>query len=254
MTGTTDFIKSGEPQTLGGFIETESATAMLRSLRRARAKTKVTMITGAPGVGKSATIEYFIENECYEAIVFQATAGEGGEWNLGCALYDLLRLGVPNARDRGETRREIADTIGPNGFLIIDEAQYLVQRNMRGADSWDCLEWVRSMSEYGGFGMAFVGDLTLDSIVYDLPQLKRRTHPRLTLTHVTARDADIFCKANGLTDGKTIKTLARVAKSFGGLGDLAEIFATAKDMNGDKLPTPDDIHASLELLGFKKGV
>lgn len=171
MTGDTELINPAKPLRDQGFVETKSASAMLLALRRARAKAKITMISGAPGIGKSATIQHFKRTYAQDAIIFQATAAEGGAWNLACALFSIVGLGIPNARDLPRARENLADAIGQSGFLIIDEAQYLVQRNPRGRDHPDCLEWVRSMSENGGFGLPFVGDLKLDEIILDLPQL-----------------------------------------------------------------------------------
>lgn len=253
MTGNTELIKPVKPPIAQGFIETESASAMLLALRRARAKAKITMISGAPGVGKSETIQHFKQNDAPEAIIFQATAAEGGAWSLACALFTILELGTPNVRDLAGARSLIADVIGPNGFLIIDEGQYLVQGNPRGRDNSDCLEWARSMSENGRFGLAFVGDLKLDEIVRDLPQLRRRTRPGITIPNVTTRDTEIYCYAKGLSDKPAIRELTRISKSYGGLGDLAEIFETASNMSDGDTPEADDVFAAVELLGFKKG-
>lgn len=98
------------------------------------------MIAGAPGVGKSEAMWAF-KREVPSAIVVTAVCQEGGTWNLANKLCKVLDLGEPNSRRMPETRIKIAEEIGQGGFLMIDEAQHLVQENPRG------------QKQLGSFGM-----------------------------------------------------------------------------------------------------
>lgn len=137
--------------------------------------------------------------------------------------------------------------------MAIDEAQYLVQKNPRGPDNWDALEWARELAEEGYFGLAFVGDLKLLDGLSDAPQLRRRTHPRVTLNHSTEEDISAFCQARGLTDRVIVQKLAKVAKRYGGLGDVSEVLTCARDMSNGAMPNSNDFLAAIEYLDFKMG-
>ncbi|TCO73061.1 AAA family ATPase [Rhodovulum euryhalinum] len=249
MTANVHMIKPEAPPVQWGFIETRSAQAMALALRRARAKGKIVAISAASGVGKTATV-FHLKQDAPGTLVFTAKSGEGGVWNLACGLCNLLGLEPPNGRDLAAARAEIADKIGPDGFLVIDEAQYLIKRNPRGPDDRDALEWARQLAEEGFFALALVGDLRLDKAINDLPQLKRRTHPRVTISHATEADVDLYCRARGLHDDATIRKLADIARRNGGLGDVEDIFATARDLGKTGVPTVEDILAALEYLEF----
>ncbi len=253
MTGNVQPIKPEAPPARTGFVETPSAKAMLIALRRARARSRLTMIAGAPGVGKTETLWTF-KNEAPDAIITTTICQEGGAWNLCRSLCKILDLPAnPNPRDMPGTRAIIAEAIGESGFVVVDEAQHLVQANPRGPDNWGALEWARGLAEGGMFGLAFVGDMKLLNGLNDAPQLRRRTHPRVVLPHASEEDVAAFCRARGVTDAKTIYKLARVAKRFGGLGDVSEALITAREMTGGATPSLDDIGAALEFLELEKG-
>lgn len=210
------------------------------------------MIAGAPGVGKSEAMWAF-KREVPSAIVVTAVCQEGGTWNLANKLCKVLDLGEPNSRRMPETRIKIAEEIGQGGFLMIDEAQHLVQENPRGQNNWGALEWARGMAEEGCFGLALIGDLKLLNGLDGAPQLRRRTHPRVVIRQATEEDVASVCHACGVSEPKIIQVLTRAAKAFGGLGDVIETIRTARDMNADGNPLLDDFLASLEFLDLAKG-
>ncbi len=121
MIGIVTSIKPDAPIRPPNFVETPSTRAMLLALRRARARQRLTMIAGAPGVGKSKAIWAF-KREVPSSIIVNAVCQEGGAWNLAYELCKVFDLGEPNSRKMPETRRKIAEAIGEGGFLMIDEA------------------------------------------------------------------------------------------------------------------------------------
>lgn len=248
MTGNVALIN---PAVQPGFVETESARAMLRSLRRARAKGTITMIIGQPGTGKTKTMFHFRQSEAPESIPLIAAAGEGGVWSLACQLYERLDLGIPNHRNLAQARTEIAEAIGPDGFLMIDEAQYLIRYNERGKNNYEAFEWLRMVQEEGCFGLAWLGDTTLDHVLSRYPQLKRRTHPRVRLSATTENDVRAFCAARGVTDTHIVRQLVQCAKRFGGMGALAEILDYAKDFSETGIPDQSDYADAITF--FSKG-
>lgn len=241
---------SGPPEP-GGLIETDTIREMLRTLRHAWAKQYacVGMIAGAPGVGKTQALFRFRE-EVPATVFITATAGEGGAWNLANALAERLDIARPNGRDLPGSRRRIAETIGAGGFVVIDEAQHLVQRNPRGPDNWEALEWARAMTEEGCFGLVFCGDLSLVDAVEKSPPLRRRiyAHRPQIISKVPKSDIAAFARARGVHDEATVELLFQVARRSGWFGIVSETLDHARRLSGGSAPTPRDILAAVEDL------
>lgn len=177
------------PVQAGGFVMTESARDMLRSLQLVSADgDALTLIAAAPGTGKTETLHHFKNTLRGDAVWITAVSGEGGIWGVASLLMQRLELGAPNSRNLLETRGIIGEAIGPNGLLIVDEAQYLIVRNPRGKDGWDALEWLRAMADGSCFSIAFVGDLALLETAERLPQLWRRMRRRVVIKSVCRED------------------------------------------------------------------
>lgn len=250
MSGNVHRFKSEPPPAPAGFVETDTARAILRALHRARAKEKMTLIAGAPGIGKSRALHRF-HDEAPDMLIHSAISGEGGVYNVARALCGMLGLCPPKSSDLSETRRRLAEAIGAGGFVAIDEAQYLVQRNPKGRDDTAALEWVRALSEEGCFGVALVGDMSLVHAIAELPQLDRRTHPRVVVPVSEASDVAAFCAARGLTEKRVIDRIATKARRFGGLGYVAEILSDARDFSDTGVPSAEDFYAAMQM--FEEG-
>lgn len=252
MTGNIQLIKGEGSPKPRGFVETETTGTILRALRRARSQNQITMIAGSTGVGKTKSIKQF-RLEAPNSIFFTAVASEGGARNLAFGLCKILELPVTNSQSLSDIRSQLSEAIGPDSFLLIDEGQHLVQKNARGPDNWDAFEWVRGMAEDGCFGVAFCGDLNILDALKDAPQLRRRTHPRVIINHTSKKDVEALSYSYGITDTASIAILSKIAKRYGGLGDVAEIIKTATAMSGDRPIQPTDIQAATEYLSFGKG-
>lgn len=236
----------------GGFVMTESAQDMLRSLQlvSAAACDAITLISAAPGTGKTEVLRHFKREHRPDAVFHTAVAGEGTPWGVACQLMEWLELGTPNGRDLLGARRRIAEEIGADGLLIIDEAQYLVQRNPRGKDSWDSLEWLRAMADDGCFSLAFCGDLALQDTASRLPQLWRRMRRRVVIKHVSKEDVTALVTFRGISDRNVIEILYQVARRGGGLGDVDNAIAHARLLSGQNIPASAYIMAALEDLNL----
>lgn len=89
MTGNVMPIKQAVP-VQAGFVETATTRAIHRALRRAHSKAKITMIAGAPGIGKTEAIWQFFDADRYRSFLFTAVSGEGGVFNVACRLCEAL--------------------------------------------------------------------------------------------------------------------------------------------------------------------
>lgn len=186
----------------------------------------MTMIAGAPGTGKTATITHYLQSASRSYLV-EAVSGEGGIWSAATLIFKALDLGEPNSRNLQGDRQKIADAIGADGLLVIDEAQNLIQRNTRGKDNTEAFEWLRNISEMGCFSIAFVGDLSLSEVVEKLPQFKRPLRRPIIVRRVSKSDVEAVAGRSGFFDPAVIDVLFSMAKRGGGLGDVANVLAHA---------------------------
>jgi DNA transposition AAA+ family ATPase len=233
----------------GWFAMTETARDMLRSLDYVRGLDGggMTMIAAAPGTGKTATVQRYIETN-RRTFRVEAVSGEGGIWSAAIGIFKALELGDPNSRDLPGDREKIAEAIGVDGMLIIDEAQYLIQRNPRGKDNIDALEWLRSISEDGCCSIVFVGDLALVDAVEKLPQLKRRLRRPIIVRRVSKADVEAVAAKAGFRDPAVIDLLSAVARRAGGLGDVANAMSHASIFAGGGQVQSFHIAAAIEDL------
>lgn len=239
----------GSPQHVGGFVMTDAAQDMLRSLQLISEELggAITMIAAAPGMGKTETLRHFKWGRP-QTIFHTAIAGEGTPWGVACQLMECLDLGEPNSRNLLASRRRIAEEIGVDGILLVDEAQYLIQRNTRGADNFDALEWLRAMSEEGCFSLAFCGDLALLEVEKKLPQLWRRMRRRVILRHAAKADVVALAAGRGIHDPATIEALYQVARRGGAFGDVENVIKHARLFAGNGAIQGAHVLAAIEDL------
>lgn len=232
------------------FMPTETAADILHSLRVVYQNPgdAVGLICGAPGVGKSQAVQHFASATANVRIL-SAVCGEGGVWNFANELCRMLDIEEPNARRLPEERRRIAEALGAESMLIIDEAQYLVQRNTRGKDDWSAFEWLRGMMEEGALSLVFCGDLTLRELQTVAPSLWRRMRRRNIILRAPKGDVEAVAARWQIADPEAVKVLFEVARKGGGaLGDVVNICDEARVMAGQGAICLDHVLAAIEDL------
>ncbi len=107
-----DLVRGLRRRAADGFTETATARDVLRSLKLARTSPGVgmTLVAGAPGVGKSMAIRRFLVDEP-GAIDFTAVRGEGGVYALADTILSVWGDGTRN-RSRTDVRRQIVSYLG----------------------------------------------------------------------------------------------------------------------------------------------
>ena len=206
------------------------------------------MISAVPGTRKTQALKYFKNSVMPQARIHTAVAGEGTPWGVACQLMELLEIGVPNSRDLLGSRRRISEEIGDGGVLMVDEAQHLVQRNPRGKDNWDALEWLRTMAEEGFFSLVFCGDLGLLETAHRLPQLWRRMRRRVIIKSVAKADVETLCMKRGISNVSLTAIFFHVARRGGGLGDVDNAISHARLLSGGEPLDKAHVMAALEDL------
>lgn len=222
-------INPEAPPQVGRFVLTETARDILLTLRLVQGTSggAMTMIAAAPGTGKTETLYHFLL-QSRRVFLAQAVSGEGGVWSVAQGLFSLLNLGDPNGRDLADARRRIGDAIGFDGMLLLDEAQYLTQKNPRGRDDNNAFEWLRAISEASGCKIVFCGDLALGATVDKIPQLRRRMLRPILVRQVTKEDVEAVVRAKGYTDPIVFDALTLIARRGGGLGDVDNVLSHAQ--------------------------
>jgi hypothetical protein len=245
-------INPAAPPQPGGFVETDAARDMLRSINGAVGVwgAAMTMIAAAPGMGKTATLTHAAYQH-RRAFMVTAVAGEGGVLGIAAAISRALELPAPKRADLPAARLRIAEEIEPEGLLMIDEAQNLVKRNDKGKDNLDAFEWCRGLCEEGCFTLVFAGDLKLAELVETLPQLRRRMLRPVVIRKIGAGDVAKIAAAQGVTDPQTVAALAGAARAHGALGDVMNVIAHARVFAGDGAVTA--VHVAAAIADLKLG-
>jgi len=137
---------SDRPRRIGDWAETQTARDITRSLEMVTAidGPGFTMIAGGPGTGKTTAVRRFCEARGHDALYIQAARGEGTVWNFARALSGHWGHAVPHFNTHAEARFILAQHIGRNTLLVVDEAQYLHQRNRRTGQTGAAFEWLRA--------------------------------------------------------------------------------------------------------------
>jgi DNA transposition AAA+ family ATPase len=224
-------------------VKTETGEEIARSLEllRQKAGTVLTMIAGAPGVGKTRALEEFCGQMGYDAIYITVASGEGRPACLGSEILGLFGY-RSNGKSLDLVRRTVAAYVGRGRVLVVDEAQYL---DKAGA------EWLRAAAEAGEFKIVFCGDLALAELVSGIPQLQSRMMRPVHIRAVKRADVAALALDAGVGGDAVVDTLFAIARLKGALRNvdnvlsLATIFAA-----GDQLGLA---HIKAAILDLKLG-
>ena len=166
---------------------------------------------------------------------------------------DLMTLGAgvgePNARKLAAERRRIGERIGMGNMLLVDEAQYMVAHNEKGANNWRALEWLRAMADECGVNIALIGDLYLLGMEAALPQLWGRvsTNRPVIIRETAKADVEAIAASFRISEATSLQVLRRVSKR-GGLRQVANVCRHSWVISGGQPPRSEDIGAAVEDL------
>ena len=207
------------------FVQTTTAKQVISTLRYAQASRGdgMSVVMGAPGVGKSAAAKYYSDKmaNCWLIIASPSIAGLVG------FFYELaMELGIENPPRRKDSlchaiRHRLE---GTNGLIVIDEADHL---------QLEVIEELRVMQQKVGVGLALVGNPTVygkmvgDSRKVDLSRLESRIAKRLSIPKVKQSDITSIATAWGLTSDLELALINKIAGKRGQLRKLSHTLRLA---------------------------
>ena len=118
---------------LDGFITTETAQDILRSIGLVRSINgpAITMISGAPGIGKTETMMHYCRENPDSALYISIAKGEGNPYHVATSVLSLFCPYQKFGTDLTMIRKRVGDHIGASRILLVDEAQNLTCRASR---------------------------------------------------------------------------------------------------------------------------
>jgi len=249
-----NFAKVSEPVSDEyGFIHTETALEILRTLTLLRSVNgpAMSMISGAPGIGKTETLLHYERQNPGTTLRISIPKGEGNPFHVSANILSLFNPYKRHDNDITVRRGKIMQNIGKGQILLVDEAQNLFQRNKASCTKGASFGWLVAACEEGGFDLVFCGDHTLSAIMMDLPHLQSRMRrPVLIHTapvgHVVKLAAD-----HGFTDKAGIDLLTMAAKLIGGLRNVDNVLRMAAIFAGKDRITVGHLQAASHDLKLK---
>lgn len=208
------------------FIETATAKQVMERLDFAKMFSKITVIHGASGLGKTKSARHYSQTHNN---VWMITASPSCS-TLNEILYEMaLELGLNDAPKRaGKLSRVLKRKLmGSKGLMIIDEADHL---------PYNALEEIRILQESTEIGFALIGNDKVYTRMqgganqhHEFARLWSRIATKLSLPTVKKADIKAIATAWGLdlTDTQLMKALYEMGKSAGALRALTNYLELA---------------------------
>ena len=212
-----------------GFIRTETADDILRSLALVRSidGPAMTMISGAPSIGKTETLRHYDAENRENTVLVSIAKGEGNPFHVASAIMTQFQPYQKYGTDLLMLRRLVTRFIGSSRILLVDEAQNLFQKHKLSATRGSAFEWLLAASEEGGFDLVFCGDLTLQGIIMGFPHLQSRMRRPVVIGGASRADVAAVAANFDLTAVPEINLLVAVAGLPGGLRNVENVIRMA---------------------------
>lgn len=229
-----------------GFVETETARRIERTVAYIHAARDIALIVGSPGVGKTTALKHCADTIAgVHYVVINPSAGAVAA-SLA-RVCEALEASIPPTRARMHDAlcRHI-EWCSRDFTLVIDEAQHL---NDQAVDQLRCVH------DETGLALVFVGNATLKSRfnntrVASFAQFTSRVGARLVLDHPSAGDVAALCRSCGIEGANETTWLGQQAEGPGGLRIIDKLVRAAGPMvRGPGAIRLEHLKAAAEMLG-----
>jgi DNA transposition AAA+ family ATPase len=240
-----------------GFIATETAQDIQRSIGLVRSINgpAITMISGAPGIGKTETLLHYCRENPESALYISIAKGEGNPYHVATSVFSLFGPYQKPGTDLTVIRKQVGGYIGANRVLLVDEAQNLYQRHKLSGTKGSAFGWLVAASQESGFDLVFCGDLNLQMILAEFPHLQSRVRRPVFLKGAAEADVAALAKAGGIEGKAEIALLTAIAGLAGGLRNVENTLRMAALFAGGKAITAQHLKAAtVDLKLQPKGI
>jgi DNA transposition AAA+ family ATPase len=201
--------KDGVPSPLAqghGFVRTSAAAKIVAGLDYAQLTADLVVVVGAPGVGKTATLENFRRtgSNVWLATMSPDTSGKVPMLEeLGFAMGMNLTGGA------AAMRRQIAARVrATGGLIVIDEAQHLDAK---------AIETLRGIHDAAKIGMVLCGNPKLLMNISQLSQVFSRMGRKVTVGKPSRADVTVLAEQFDIDGREELNFLHTLSQQPGGL-------------------------------------
>lgn len=138
----------------------------------------------------------------------------------------------------------IADEIGPDRILVLDEGQNLNQRHKKTSERGASFGWLQGLVAKGGFKLIICGDLTLSPMIEADKQLHTRMIRWRKINTNSRADVGAYLSDSELDTPEIIEVLYQIARRTGGLRMVERVIDAAQGFAGDGALTSAHIRAA----------
>lgn len=243
-----ELLNTAPPQPT--FVETPTAVRVMTALQHARVMGDMVVITGVPGVGKTAAAKAFKQRSAAGSVVLIAGSpsikSTSAVMRAIIASHGIDRMSATSAAELSAGVRTLFDD---TKLLVVDEAQHLTM---------DALEELRAIHDARGCGLALMGNYTVLSRIEGnareaaFGQMFSRVGWRVHIEKQDANDVAAVLETMGIRAAETIAacqiiaakdSLRTVVKAVRGALMLA--------MGARENLSPRHLQAAYRLLGGK---
>lgn len=207
------------------FQITPTAERIIPALQWAQVAPDFVPLIGAPGLGKTRTLEHYRDNN---PNVFLVTMEPG--WSSASAMLAAICAGM-GVEERSATKLSTAirtKVRGLQALIIVDEAQFL---------STLALDQLRIIHDTAKVGVALCGNRQIHSKLYGKgdeanAQLFSRAGMKFRQSQPIAGDICTMVAAWGVTDSAEVEYLKKIARKPGALRNLDKVMKLASMLAG----------------------
>src|ERR1700722_1402016 len=189
-----------------GFVGTSASARIFRGLHLAHIQADFVLVFGAPGVGKTATLENY---QKVGSNVWLATMSPDASGKVPMLQELGLALGLTLSGGAAVMRRAIVARVkDTSGLIIVDEAQHL---------DGNALDELRCIHDMAKIGMLLCGNPLLNDRVGSLPQVNSRIGKREKLGRPSRPDVALLADQFGIAGREELEFLHTISQHPGGL-------------------------------------
>ena len=206
-----------------GFVPTDTTERIQGLFRQAQHMPVITVVVGAPGVGKTQAAEDYKAQNPNVVMITAAAKHGSARWLLGALGSEV------NLTERGTSLRLLPMLVDyfrarKRPLVIVDEANHLAM---------EAVELLRHLHDKAGCGIALVGNPTVTvrlngSKSSEFAQITRRIGGRANVEKATKGDAEQLLNAWKVEDPEVRKLLRGTAARPGALGTMVNVLKLAR--------------------------